>query len=179
MPYNAKKFRDRIKTFAKPSTFDIQFTGLPESIFLPADIKTFDELQFRAYSTQLPGINLDTVERRYHGPQRMIPTGYFYQQMNISIIETGDYKMRELFDYWVNQIAPAQNGYYLFYYDELIAKEMLIKLYDKANNEKIIKTYKLEEVYPIGISPVVLDWGYRDTFTAINIDLAYRKWSVI
>ena len=186
MPFNAKNFREKLGTIAKPSMFDLHFINPPSAIFIEEDKKVFGEIPFRAYSSQLPGINLDTVERRYHGPQRMIPVGYFFQQLNMSIIETADYGMRRIFDHWVTKIAPDKNGYFLNYYDEIIASELLLKVYKKSPNigsnptdVKPVRTYKLEEVYPITISPIVLDWGYRDTFSAVNIELAYRKWSIV
>lgn len=206
MPFNAKTFREKIGTIAKPSLFDLHFVNPPSAIFVEQDKALFQDIPFRGYSAQLPGINMDTLERRYHGPQRMLPVGYFYQPFNISIIETADYNMRKLFDHWVHKIAPDSNGYFLNYYDEIIASELLVKVYKRApafqtitntatsfavpftsssdtatliTDVKPVRTYKLEEVYPLTVSPIVLDWGYRDTFSAVNIELAYRKWSII
>lgn len=178
MPFNIRKFRDAIDTIAKPSHFEVFFVGLPLKIFPYGSdqLKLTDDYKFRGFNIQLPGINMDTIERRYHGPIRQLPVGVMYQPVGVSLIDTHDYKIRELFDYWVNFICNPSEGYFIDYYDEVVASEMFLYLYDPEGY--LIRKYIFEEVYPMSVNGVNLDWGLRDTFITTNIELVYRKWRV-
>lgn len=177
MPFNIKTFRKEISTIAKPSYFEINFIGLPTAVFGANSVKRNEGIVYRAYNAQLPGINLDTIERRYHGPQRQIPVNFMYQQLSIAFIENSDYDVRDLFDTWTKNLVLQSNGYFSRYYDEIVAQSVELTLYNTVG--AIVRKYRFNEIYPIGVSPIGLDWGYRDTFMSINVELAYRSWDVI
>ena len=177
MPFNIKTFRKSLSTIAKPSHFEINFIGLPTAVFGADAVKRNSGIIYRAYNAQLPGINLDTIERRYHGPLRQIPVNFMYQQLSVAFIENSDYDVRDLFDTWTKNLVLKSNGYFSRYYDEIVAQSVELSLFDTSGD--LIRKYRFNEVYPIGISPVGLDWGYRDTFISINVEFAYRSWDVL
>lgn len=177
MPFNIKTFRKEISTIAKPSHFEINFIGLPTAVFGANAVKRNEGIVYRAYNAQMPGVNLDTIERRYHGPQRQIPVNLMYQQLSIAFIENSEYQIRSMFDVWIQNLVLKSEGYFSRYYDEVIAQSIELSLLDSGGS--IARRYRFNEVYPIAISPVGLDWGYRDTFMSINVEFAYRSWDIL
>lgn len=190
MAFNINKFRSQFNTFAQPNHFDMMFVGGKDGT-LPAKMKynEGDEYFFnrgmkhRAFSTQLPGRTLDVVERKYSGPARLIPTGYVYQALPISIYENHANNVKPFFDKWMSLVAE-QDFWYTKYYDDIIVPELRLHLYpkspksDSANDALPIKTYILTEVYPISVNAVQLDWNTTNALTIINVEIQYHKWKM-
>ena len=195
MAFNITNFRSQIKTFSQPNHFDMMFNGVPKG-FNPSnpDIATFPYnsdnyfhntgMRYRAFSTHLPGRTLDVVERRYSGPSRLIPTGYVYQALPISIYENHANNVKPFFDRWMSLIA--ENDYWFVkYYDDIIIPELRLHLYskastkDSANDATPIKTYILSEVFPISINSVQLDWNTTNAVTIINVEIQYHSWKLM
>lgn len=187
MPFNLQNFRaDMNKTgFAQPNHYEIQMVGMPAGInFSDKQKEIFNGLPLKVYSTQLPGVILDTLERRYHGPIRLIPTGFVYQQLPVMIYENADYGVRDAFDTWIYGLTE-RDGWFTKYYDDIIVPQMYLKLYsrtgevDANGNLKPIKTYVFNEVYPISVSATQLDWAANNSIMGINIELQYHSWGVV
>lgn len=184
MAFNTQAFRANLKSFAQPNHFSMSFIGPPKGLnFTEDETRLFDtNFKFRAFSASLPGRNLDTLERRYTGPSRLIPTGYAYQPMTISILETENHDVRGLFDRWMNHVA-SYDSWFSKYYDDIIAQELRLELYtrspwlDSAGGATPVKVYTLKEVYPIAVTATQLDWGSNNNITVINVELQYYIWT--
>lgn len=187
MAFNAAKFRANLINFAQPNHFELRFIGpLPDGTFNKAETNFFNtNFSFRAFSAQLPGRTLDTLERRYSGPSRMVPTGYVYQPMQISILENEDYDVRGFFDKWMNLVS-GRDSWFCKYYDDLIVQRLVLSLYprnsvnlgkDSAGEAVPSKVYTLHEVYPISVTSSQLDWGSNNVITVITVELQYHMWT--
>lgn len=187
MAFNTQKFRAELakSKFAQPNHFEIQFVGEPPKLpFQQKELDIFYGMRMKAFSTQLPGMVIDTIERRYHGPTRLIPTGFAFQQLPLMIYETSDHVVRGMFDTWMYGIAENKD-WFVRYYDDIIVKEMRLSLYEKAPQQDSagealpVKTYIFEEVYPISVSAVQLDWSANNTMMGVSVDLQYHRWSIL
>lgn len=195
MAFNTKDFRANLKTYAQPNHFSMSFIGPPPGAkitkggsspgpnFTEDELRLFDtNFKFRAFATSLPGRNLDTLDRRYTGPSRLIPTGYAYQPLLISILETENHDVRGFFDKWMGYIADGAS-WFSRYYDDIIVQEMRLELYtrspwlDSAGGATPVKVYTLKEVYPIAVTATQLDWGSNNNITVINVELQYYIWT--
>lgn len=187
MAFNTTKFRAEMakNNFAQPCHFELQFVGNPPKLpFQDKELEIFYGMKLKAFSTQLPGMIIDTIERRYHGPTRLIPTGFVYQQLPLMIYENSQHTVRGMFDTWMEGIA-ANKDWFVRYYDDIIVPEMRLSLYerkapsDSAGDALPIKTYIFEEVYPISVSAVQLDWSATNTLMGVSIDMQYHKWRIL
>ncbi len=191
MAFNITEFRNHFLTFAQPNHFDMVFVGgensagvgLPKAMhYNEGDEYFFNRgIKHRAFSTQLPGRTLDVVERKYSGPTRLVPTGYVYQTLPISIYENHANNVKPFFDRWMETIS-SHDYWYTKYYDDIIVAELRLHLYpknamgDSAKDALPIKTYILKEVYPISVNAVQLDWNTTNAMTIINVELQYHHW---
>lgn len=182
MAFNVENFRKYMASgFVQPNHYEIEFVGAPPAILQSSSIySTFSGVKMKCFSTQLPGMVLDVIERRYSGPYRLIPVGFTFQQLPIMLYEDSYYNVRTLFDTWMYSIAEDRD-LFVKYYDDIIAKQMNIYLYKKGGDGELqpIRTYMLEEVYPLSVSPVQLDWSANNTVMGVNIELQYHRWSVM
>lgn len=185
MAFNIKAFRSNLKSYAQPNHFSMAFIGpAPTGAkFTDDELKLFGtDFKFRAFSTSLPGRNLDTLDRRYTGPSRLIPTGYAYQPLTISILETENHDVRGFFDKWMSFVSEG-DSWFCKYYDEIIVQELRLELYtrnpwaDSAGSATPVKVYTLKEVYPIAVTATQLDWGSNNNITIINVELQYYIWT--
>lgn len=186
MAFNIRNFRSEFRTFSQPNHFDMMFVGqLPLGMRDYAICEYFSTtgMRHRAFSTQLPGRTLDVVERRYSGPTRLIPTGYVYQALPISIYENSAGNVKYFFDKWMSLIAE-QDYWFTKYYDDIIIEDLRLQLYsklskkDSAGGAVPTKTYILKEVFPISVNAVQLDWNTTNAVTIINVELQYYKWQL-
>lgn len=187
MAFNLKQFRESTKKgFVQPNHYEIEFVGAPPAILKDKEVSnSFNNVKMKCFSTQLPGMVLDVIERRYHGPYRLIPVGFTFQQMPIMLYEDTSYSVRKLFDTWMYSIAEDRD-LFVKYYDDIIAKQMNIYLYKRgfnSNNQTTesipVRTYILEEVYPLSVSPVQLDWSANNTVMGVSVELQFHRWSVV
>jgi len=184
MAFNTQVFRKTLdKNYVQPNHYEIEFVGAPPAILKDKSVAAaFNNVKMKCFSTQLPGMVLDVIERRYNGPYRLIPVGFTFQQMPIMLYEDSSYSVRKLFDTWMYSIAEDRD-LFVKYYDDIIAQQMNIYLYKKgapgAKELIPVRTYMLEEVYPLSVSPVQLDWSANNTIMGVNIELQYHRWSVM
>lgn len=156
---------------AVPSTFEIAFTTLPNC--LGDEFNSIKEkLKFRIKACDLPSRQVETMERRYHGPQRLIPYGHIYSTQNIEVFENKKVETRKFFDAWQEAINGGDT-FKPLYYDDVVC-EMRLTVYDK--NGDIQRVYIFEEVFPVSINPSQLDWEAENTILTIPVELAYWRW---
>lgn len=192
MAFNITEFRNHFHSFSQPNHFDLYFRGGFTNNGFPNGMKhsEYDKyfmangMKHRAFSTQLPGRTLDVVERKYSGPTRLVPTGYVYQALPISIYETREHNVKPFFDKWMETVA--QHDYWFTkYYDDIIMPNLVLDLYPKnpkissAKQATPIATYILSEVYPISMNAVQLDWNTTNALTIINIEIQYHRWVAV
>lgn len=184
MAFNTANFRRSMnKGFVQPNHYEIEFVGAPPAILKDKNVSdSFGGAKMRCFAAQMPGMVLDVIERRYSGPYRLIPVGFTFQIMPLMLYEDSDYSVRNLFDTWMYSIAEDRD-LFVKYYDDIIAKQMNIYLYKKGGGAKDemepVRTYMLEEVYPLSVSPIQLDWSANNTVIGVSIELQYHRWSVM
>lgn len=185
MAFNTEKFRKSFGSHVQPNHYTVEFIGKPNlPNFTPEQNAIFDSgVGMRCFSTQLPGLILDTIERRYSGPYRLIPVGFVYQQVPIMLYENENFEVRGLFDSWMYGIAENRD-LFVRYYDDIIAHEMRVHLFNRYPNildgeATPVKTYIFEEVYPLSVGAVQLDWSANNTILGVNVEIQYHRWSVI
>jgi len=198
--FDATKFRANLLN-ANPASsayFELAFLGLPpcfegekhnrpdlvtrrEHVMSARGIRpqkwedNFADFRFRAMATDLPARQLETQERRYNGPSRLIPYGLLYSNLNVELIEGKNLRMREFLDAWMDFIYGGEKGmdYYPrpLYYDDIICN-MELRVYDKSGN--IVRTYILQDCFPVTVAPSHLSWANDNQFIVVPVEFAFH-----
>ena len=133
MAFNARQFRKNLVSLAHPAHFEMRLTGFDNlNIFTKKELAAIDYIPYRAFSSQIPGSYLDTVDRTYSGPRRAVPVGIQFQPIPIMIYEPKSYIMRQIFDKWHKYIANIGQAWNVPYYDNCVARTLNLTTFDKS-----------------------------------------------
>lgn len=181
MPFSANEFRSRIGNngVAFKSDFEAKIYGVGSGSLI-------EDLTFRIEETEIPGRSVQTIDYRDHGVMRKIGYNAQYADIAITIICSRDLKEKELFDNWQDLIvgnhrnnggsdAERARQFNAGYYDDYVGRMDIIQ-YDRLGK----KTYhvKLEEVYPLQVSPLQVSWSNPE-LQKLNVTLAYRYYTKV
>lgn len=177
MAFNTTDFRNKLVSIASPATFEIRLSGFDKiNIFNKKERAAIDYIPYRAFSSQIPGTYVDTIDRTYSGPRRMVPIGLQYQSCPIMIYEPKTYMIRQIFDKWHKYISSIGQTWNTPYYDNCIADNLVLTTFDKMG--KPIISYIMHEVFPISVTPVQVDWGSSNSYVVTNVEFQFHRWDV-
>lgn len=175
MAFNVSDFRAHIGNSRPPSPAHYEVVlSAPPNILKGAETKM---LTYRAISCDLPSRNVETFDRRYGGPLRNIPIGHNYTTLQIEFQESVDRETRRFFDLWQTEMFNVRNAYKTPFYNDIIAPEMRIRLFN-SDSAKVVREYILTEVYPVTINPTQLAWRMQNEILSTPIEFMYHKWEV-
>lgn len=132
------------------------------------------QIRFRVKGVDLPQRQLESLPRFTNGPQRLVPYGLVYSTINLEIIESDSYKIREFFETWQDLIYKKDNGYQVAYYNELISNKLKIVAYSGIGQP--VRVWTMKEVYPIAINSSQMSWDAANQYLVINVELAFHEW---
>jgi len=193
MPFNINTFNSRIAKsgIGRTNYFDAY-------AFAPGISQYgYENLPFRIERLNLPGRNIQTFRQQYHGVPREMPFLPSYQPCSMSIIMSQDYRERELFMRWQDNILghyrqSYDTGYYAAafdtkYYNDYIGT-IIINVYsnlypDNAASNPIGNYAEgnfdqpyvifLEEAFPISVNDVAMAWG-DEGYARLDVEIRYR-----
>lgn len=199
MAFNTLKLRESLALSnpASPAYFELRFVKMP-NIFLKGKDDSepavnqyvrnrggrvqkwgdnFQDFKMRCSETDLPARQLMTQERRYSGPQRLIPYGAIYSTLNVNLIEGKNLRMRELFDTWQDCIFGTSGirDYQVYrprYYDDIIG-DLMLDIYDKSGN--VVRSYLITDVFPVSVNPSQLSWSGDSQVMTVPVEFAYHE----
>ena len=142
------------------------------------------QMAFRIESTELPGRSVQTVDYRDHGVVRKIGYNAQYMEIGIEVICSEDLREKEFFDVWQDIIVGAHrsgglearydNQFNVGYYDDYICSVDIIQFNRQTQNP--IYTIKLEEAYPLSVSPMAVSWSDSEIHK-LSVQFAYRYYT--
>jgi hypothetical protein len=132
-------------------------------------------MTFRCMSSQLPGENIATAERKTNGSPRKVGYGLTELDLSMTVILSASMMERDFFVLWQDLVynKEFQNPYY---YDDYIGS-VIIRMF--SHTGEISAEYELMEAYPISVSPVELSWDSQNQMATFNVEWSYRKWEQI
>lgn len=189
------------KSFASPAYFDVYLSAPPRCMSDPTGIEQFfggstfgkvastvveigsnllfgdpAQIRFRVKAIDLPQRQLETQPRlQVNGPQRLVPYGAVYSTVNMEIIESDQYKIREFFEEWQDKVFHKDNSYKLAYYNELVADKLTVVAY--AATGLPVRVWEMTEAFPIAINSSQMSWDATDQYLVINIEMAFNEWT--
>lgn len=169
--FNAEGFRSRTGKPASPSQYIITLSKAPN---IMGDSYSEFALSMAAQSAEIPARQLDVLERRYNGPIRNVPTGHTYSTLNIEYFENADYKIRNYFNTWQNEIFKETEAWKVPFYKDIIVPWIDIELFGPDGRK--MSVYRIHEVFPITISSTQIGWAMVNQSMTTNIEFAYHRW---
>jgi hypothetical protein len=169
----------------RPNLFDIELHGLNSNWSSLYD--TNQNIKFKARATSIPGSSLGTVGLYYFGRPMVFAGNRTYDPWTIAVImDETDYNaanggIRGLFEKWVDFLngnltnsrhtaaaSPTigtENGYFC---------NGIVNHYSKTGD--CLATYRMENCFPVAISPLTLDWGANGSIAEFQVTFAMHYW---
>lgn len=202
MPFNTEDFRANgnrkgLEPFnpASPAYFELSMQMVPrifqdhvglsvtrESIKTNRNIYASNDnllvssarIKIRCMGSDLPARLLETQERIYTGPSRLIPYGMIYGNLNVQMIEDDKLSMREFFEAWQDFCFTGGELHNRpLYYDDIVT-DLYLDIYNKSGEN--IRTYRFYDCFPISINPTQLGWAEENQMLIVPIEFAYHQW---
>ena len=187
--FNIEDFKAAIKAhkgLQKSNKYVMQFFP---PIGLQNSTNVFRDLEMFADQIILPGVSLETGQvRRYgYGPTEKRPIGHTFNDLQVSIILTGEGDTYTVFKDWISLIMPFNMSsgigsniegkpYLITYKNEYITDLRIQLLNENSNQENIPISLIVREAFPIGISDLPLAWGDLNNVARITIHFCYTDW---
>lgn len=149
------------------------------------------ELSFRCDATQLPGVNLATIEGPYrygYGPLDKAPYGIVHNDVGATFIVDKDGLIHKFFYDWANVIVNYNSSkslsapnpitgakVYEVGYRSKFECSVNITIYNEQN--KPIQTVTLLKAYPSNVSQIDFNWGQLDDLVRLQVSFAYKDYS--
>lgn len=182
--FDISKFASNVSSgFTRTNLFIVQISTPP---FYEGSA---DFLQFLCSSSQLPGISLDTSSQKLwgYGPSQNIPHGASFQPINMTFYSDGDGKMLQFFNDWTQSIVSYGNKaskykgapYAELQYPENYYTTIDILYYSPVGTDPYLCCYHLTEAYPMGVSPINVNWASTGQLAQITVPITYRNYEFI
>lgn len=191
MAFDVSRFRSAFNgstkndlMIASPAYFEVQIIGLPPKVLeilskKPRQKSLANEmeknLRFRCMSTDLPSRQTVGLSRQLFGPMRILPYATNYSTTMLDFYETPNFNVRAMFDAWIDLIEGNHQGYMSEYYDDLVAQEFEIIMFNKSGDR--VARWRLYDAYPISVNSSMLNWETQDSHISIPVEISYHKWT--
>lgn len=151
-------------------------TGLAVATSSPASISRYLSLQCE--SAELPGKRLDTMDVTIYGPSFKVPYKVNYDAMTLTFICTNVFQERQLFDRWLEAIAPLDTNNFRFPKgeDSRYMTDIIINQFNDFG--EVIYSVKLIDAFPFDLGHMPLSWG-SNSLHRLSVQFAYQRWETI
>lgn len=133
---------------------------------------TLKEIPIICDAVSLPSMNIDSQPHRIFGESREMPYGVSYQPINLSFHVDAEFKVKKLFDDWMDGIIdPVSRS--IAYYTDYLSRITLTMIDIQEDKEK----YKIEliEAWPKATGDIYLSSESREIMK-LPVIFQYKSW---
>jgi hypothetical protein len=171
MAFNINEMRANLQfDGARPSLFDV-------SINAPIGILPIGNPKFRfmAKATSIPESNMGMIEVPYFGRKIKVAGVRSYTDWQVTIINDEDFLVRRTLEAWHAAINSSEGNIRSV---DNYRSTATVRQYGKAGGEAI-RSYTMENCWPIQISPIDLAWDNGDAIEEFTVTWAFDYWNVV
>ena len=188
--FKISDFKNAIGKPVRPNLFKAEIVGWDKNAVLNAlllqrGVADIVEFSFRCEKAEFPGRSIATSDDTGGGgPALKLPYDVTYNDISISVICSADMKERVFFESWIDSIVgraelnptTAVTGGLVSYFDDYArGVTLIVDQLDEAGNTLI--SYRMEDVYPITISPMNATWEEVNSYQRFGVTFFYRYYS--
>jgi hypothetical protein len=157
--------------------FKVEIT-LPQFLMEKYDA---NKLTLTAVSTNIPTVSIKntSVRRGTVSYEEAFPTNISFGDLSITFYSDMEGQTLTMFKDWVDYIFPTDmnaDGRFSVPYKADYAAQVDIRHYDAEG--RVIILYNFEDVYPVNIADIPLNWGGFNDIVTLSADFKYSKYTV-
>jgi hypothetical protein len=194
MAFNVNDFKSKVNELGVLKTSSVHVQIFPTQGFglntFGQFNKVYNDIQFSAEATNIPGVSLATTEIRRHGYGVIEKKPYVPIFTDINMVFRSDSKgeLYQFFQTWmkmiinfdgrhsintVSGVLPSQAMYEVAYKTSYMST-VLINLSDNQGKEQL--RIALTEAYPIFLGEIPLAWQAVNDYVKIPIKFTFKDW---
>lgn len=127
-------------------------------------------------NVQMPGMNFNTAPVLTYGEQREVVYNRLFEPINVEFILDNTMDVKRFFDEWQALIIDPVSRMVNYYRNYIGTVE--IHQLDNTDQERVLYTAKVHEVYPKTVSPISYSATSKDV-TKLTVSLQYKYWTPV
>ena len=174
---------------ARPNLFEVEF-NFPSAIGEQLSVSTVEEdLKFRMMikGAQLPASNIAEVVVPFRGRQLKVAGDRRFDPWTITIMNDGDFNIRDAFEKWSNFIIKVSDGSGTInpadYQAEWTvhqlgrgAGDLMTPGEQNTNQLPVLRSYRMRGCWPSAISGIELSYDSADTIEEFQVTMQVQYW---
>ena len=136
---------------------------------------------------QLPASNIQEVIVPFRGRQLKVAGDRRFDPWTITVINDGDFKLREAFERWANFITKVSDGSVTInptdYFADWVVNQLgraSTNLHTRGDQSSaklpVLRRYKMHGCWPSLVSPIELSYDTADTVEEFQVTLQVQWW---
>ena len=171
---------------ARPNLFEVEMD-------FPSGVGIFDEEidntthRMMIKGAQLPASNIQEVIVPFRGRQLKVAGDRRFAPWTITVINDGDFRLREAFERWANFIIKVSDGSGTInptdYFADWVVNQLgrastnLATRGDQSSAKlPVLRRYKMHGCWPSLVSPIELSYDTADTVEEFQVTLQVQWW---
>ena len=169
---------------ARPNLFEVELV-FPDPIAIENDVK--EKSRFLVKAAQLPASNIQEVIVPFRGRQLKVAGDRRFDPWTITVINDGDFRLREAFERWANFIIKVSDGSGTITPTDYFA-DWVVNQLGRASTDlntrgdqsgatlPVLRRYKMHGCWPSLVSPIELSYDTADTVEEFQVTLQVQWW---
>ena len=158
---------------SRPNLFSCQFTSTPSGM---SSISSTN-FTFLCKIATIPPSTLGVVEVPYFGRMVKVPGNRTFDNLSITVINDQKMAIRADVEKWMGYFNSHESNESLLASGNSGMGTFVITHNNREMSSGGDKKWQFENVFPVALGEIGLDWGSNDTIEEFTVDLAYDYWT--
>ena len=165
---------------ARPNLFEVELTTLPNGVAWDAD-----KFRYMCKASSLPASNIAAIDIPFRGRIFKVAGDRTIETWSVTIINDEDFKLRNAFEQWMEQIAKLDNNLGATLPESYMTNATVYQLgrgstpssvNSDGNSNSVLKEYEFVDIFPTTISAIDLSYDSSDTIEEFTVDFNVQSY---
>ena len=165
---------------ARPNLFEVELTTLPNGVAWDAD-----KFRYMCKASSLPASNIAAIDVPFRGRIFKVAGDRTIETWSVTIINDEDFKLRNAFEQWMEQIAKLDNNLGATLPESYMTNAAVYQLgrgsqassqNSDGNTNAVLKEYEFIDIFPTTISAIDLSYDSSDAIEEFTVDFNVQSY---
>lgn len=179
MAFSVSEFRSKgiARGGARPNLFQTTLTNVPAGVSIPVG-SSEGGWSFVCKIASIPASTVAAVEVPYFGRQVKVPGNRTFDNLSVTVINDEGFDVRNGLEHWMAKMNGHQSNVQSVNANDLLASMSVLHYGKEGENTTIGDgAWTFENIFPVSLGEIALDWGSNDTIEEYTVEFAYDYWS--
>ena len=165
---------------ARPNLFEVELTTLPNGVAWDAD-----KFRYMCKASSLPASNIAAIDVPFRGRIFKVAGDRTIETWSVTIINDEDFKLRNAFEEWMEQIAKLDNNLGATLPESYMTNATVYQLgrgstpsskNSDGSANSVLKEYEFIDIFPTTISAIDLSYDSLDAIEEFTVDFNVQSY---